>query len=77
MLSRFLIKMVRLYQKYLSPLIGKNCRYTPTCSEYMIEAIEIHGPAKGLWLGLRRIVRCNPFGGWGYDPVPAKEERKK
>jgi len=73
MLSRFLIGAVRLYQKYLSPLLGNNCRYTPTCSEYMIEAIRIHGPLKGLWLGFCRILRCNPFGGYGYDPVPAKK----
>lgn len=76
MLSRLLIGTIRLYQKYLSPLFGSNCRFFPTCSEYMIEAIRIHGPLKGVWLGIRRIVRCNPFGGWGYDPVPQKEEKK-
>ena len=74
MLSRLLIGTVRLYQRFLSPLIGKNCRFIPTCSEYMIEAIRIHGPLKGVWLGIRRIARCNPFGGWGYDPVPQKKE---
>ncbi len=74
MLSRMLIGTVRLYQKYLSPLLGKNCRFVPSCSEYMIEAIRIHGPFKGVWLGICRIVRCNPFGGWGYDPVPPKKE---
>lgn len=75
MLSRLLIGTVRLYQRFLSPLIGKNCRFIPTCSEYMIEAIRIHGPLKGVWLGIRRIARCNPFGGWGYDPVPQKKTK--
>lgn len=73
MLSRLLIGAVRLYQRFLSPVLGKNCRFIPTCSEYMIEAIRIHGPLKGMWLGIRRIARCNPFGGWGYDPVPQKK----
>ena len=49
------------------------CRYTPTCSNYMIEAIEVHGTLKGLILGMKRIFRCNPLGGKGYDPVPKKE----
>lgn len=75
MLSRLLIGLVRLYQRYLSPLLGSNCRYTPTCSEYMIEAIRIHGALKGTWMGLCRIARCNPFGGYGYDPVPPKKEK--
>lgn len=51
------------------------CRYTPTCSNYMMEAIEVHGVFKGLLLGIKRILRCNPFGGYGYDPVPMKEEK--
>ena len=75
MLSRLLIGLIKLYQKYLSPLLGNNCRYTPTCSEYMIEAIRIHGFLKGTWMGLCRIARCNPFGGYGYDPVPPKKEK--
>ena len=76
MLSRLMIGLVRLYQRYLSPLLGNNCRYTPTCSEYMIEAIRIHGAFKGTWMGLCRIARCNPFGGSGYDPVPPRKEKK-
>ena len=75
MLSRLLIGLVKLYQKYLSPLLGNNCRYTPTCSEYMIEAIRIHGALKGTWMGLCRIARCNPFGGSGYDPVPPRKKK--
>lgn len=71
--SKLLIGLVRLYQVTLSPLLGKNCRYIPTCSQYMIGAIQIHGPVRGTWLGIRRILRCNPFGGWGFDPVPQKK----
>ena len=71
--SKLLIGLVRLYQVTLSPLLGKNCRFIPTCSQYMIGAIQIHGPVRGTWLGIRRILRCNPFGGWGFDPVPQKK----
>lgn len=61
---------IRFYQRYLSPFIPANCRYIPTCSEFMIEAIQLHGTSRGVWLGLRRIGRCHPLGGSGYDPVP-------
>ena len=64
---------VRVYQWTISPLLGSNCRYTPTCSEYMITAINEWGPLKGLWLGLKRISRCQPWGSQGYDPVPKKK----
>ena len=61
----------------LSPLLGHNkCQYGPSCSHYMIEAIEEWGPSKGLWMGMKRIGRCHPYGGHGYDPVP-KNPRKK
>jgi len=63
---------VRVYQRIISPLLGSNCRYTPTCSEYMILAVEEWGPLKGLWLGLKRFSRCHPWGSHGYDPVPKK-----
>ncbi len=74
LVSKFLIGLVRIYQITLSPILGRNCRYTPTCSQYMIGAIQIHGPIRGTWLGIRRILRCNPFGGWGFDPVPPKKD---
>ena len=77
MISKILVWLIRWYQKFISPMLGHNCRYIPTCSQYTIEAIQIHGPIKGLWLGFKRILRCNPWGGWGFDPVPEKEEKKK
>lgn len=70
-----LIKIVRFYQRFLSPLFPGCCRYRPTCSEYMIEALQKHGIFKGLYLGIRRILRCHPCGGSGYDPVPEKKEK--
>ena len=71
MLRAALIAPIRLYQWTLSPLLGFNCRYAPRCSAYTIEAIATHGPVRGLWLGLKRILRCHPWGGSGHDPVPA------
>ncbi len=62
--------LVRGYQLLLSPMLGASCRYTPTCSQYAIEAIRKHGPFKGGWLAVRRIARCHPWGGHGHDPVP-------
>ena len=61
---------IRLYKRWISPGLGHNCRFTPTCSEYSIQAIQVHGCLKGLLLAAWRIARCNPFGRWGYDPVP-------
>ncbi len=65
-----LILPIRFYQVAISPLMGPCCRFTPTCSEYARQALQKHGPIKGLWLAVRRILRCNPWGGSGYDPVP-------
>ena len=65
-----LIQPIRFYQKYISPLKPPTCRFTPTCSQYAIEAIRKHGPFKGFILAVWRILRCNPWGGSGYDPVP-------
>ena len=61
---------IKLYQILLSPLLGQSCRYHPTCSQYAVEAIEKYGPIKGIWLGIKRIARCHPWGGAGHDPVP-------
>lgn len=69
-LSWLMIAFIKLYQCTLSPFIGRQCRYTPTCSNYGIEAIRKHGPYKGFWLTLKRVLSCNPWGGSGYDPVP-------
>lgn len=70
MFRRLLILSIRFYQRCISPLTPPSCRYTPTCSQYMVEAIEKHGALRGLYLGTRRILRCHPWGGSGYDPVP-------
>jgi uncharacterized protein len=72
MVGRTLIAIIRLYQKAISPLSPPSCRYTPSCSAYAREAIEVHGAVAGGWLALRRILRCHPWGGYGYDPVPAR-----
>ena len=65
-----LIAPIRIYQWTISPLLGANCRYAPSCSAYAEEAIATHGAVRGAWLALRRMLRCHPWGGSGYDPVP-------
>lgn len=80
MLSRFATHLIRLligfYQKLLSPLLKAalgtqgSCRFHPTCSHYFLQAVEIHGPLRGSWLGVKRLLRCQPWGGFGEDPVP-------
>ncbi|HEX5668073.1 MAG TPA: membrane protein insertion efficiency factor YidD [Chitinophagaceae bacterium] len=69
-LSLPFILLVRIYQWVISPMIGPKCRYTPTCSEYTIQALKKHGLFKGGWLSAKRISSCHPWGGSGYDPVP-------
>jgi putative membrane protein insertion efficiency factor len=64
------ILLIKIYQKIISPWLPARCRYTPTCSQYGIEAFNKYGPLKGFWLTLKRILRCNPWGGHGHDPVP-------
>jgi putative membrane protein insertion efficiency factor len=68
--KKLLVWLVRFYQYSISPLFPGACRYHPTCSQYMIESLQKHGPFKGLWIGLKRISRCHPWGGSGFDPVP-------
>ena len=65
-----LIIPIKSYQILISPLLGPSCRFTPTCSQYAIEAIQKYGPIKGSWLAFKRIIRCHPWGGCGHDPVP-------
>ena len=65
--------LIKFYQLAISPWLGKNCRYQPTCSHYMLEALKIHGLLKGGFLGIKRILSCHPWGGSGYDPVPPKK----
>jgi len=69
-LSLPFIVLVKLYQWIISPWLGPKCRYTPTCSEYAIESFKKYGPIKGLWLTIKRVSKCHPWGGHGHDPVP-------
>lgn len=80
---KWLIRMfIRGYQIFLSPLLhfvggpGSGCRFTPTCSEYFLQAVERHGSLRGSWMGMKRIAQCNPWGGSGHDPVPGTETRE-
>lgn len=68
--QRVLLALIRGYQRYISPWLPDSCIYSPTCSQYAVEAIAKYGAAKGSWLAFRRILRCNPFHRGGYDPVP-------
>jgi putative membrane protein insertion efficiency factor len=69
--ARALLGLIRLYQLTISAVLGRRCRYLPTCSDYAAEAIRLHGPWAGFWLALARVSRCHPWGGEGFDPVPA------
>lgn len=69
-MRKILILIIRTYRLLLSPLLGNNCRFYPSCSQYAIEAIEGHGPLRGAWLALRRVLRCHPWHPGGVDPVP-------
>lgn len=64
------IAIIKLYQLLISPWLGPSCRYIPTCSQYAVDALKKYGPLKGLWLTLKRIAKCHPWGGHGHDPVP-------
>ncbi len=74
-MKKVLIFLIRIYQRIPGPW-HNSCRHKPSCSNYMIEAIEKHGCIDGLWLGIKRISRCNPWGTFGYDPVPKKLNKK-
>ncbi len=69
-----LIPPIRFYKRFISPILPPACRYIPSCSQYAIEAIELHGPVTGSWLATRRICRCHPWGGHGWDPVPGSAD---
>jgi putative membrane protein insertion efficiency factor len=66
---------IKVYQLILSPLLGQNCRHDPTCSNYAIQSIEEWGVLKGIWMGVKRIAKCHPWGTFGYDPVPKNEKK--
>ncbi len=68
-MKKILINLIGKYQKYISPILGNNCKYYPSCSEYTKQAIEKYGAVKGSFYGIKRIVRCNPFSKGGYDPL--------
>lgn len=72
-MGRLFILIIRFYQYIISPVLGPHCRFTPTCSHYMVEAIDRHGLIRGLILGTRRISRCHPWHPGGFDPVPPKQ----
>lgn len=69
-LGWFFLGLIRFYQLAISPMTQSSCRYTPTCSQYALEAVRKYGPFKGGWLAIKRLARCHPWGGHGYDPVP-------
>jgi putative membrane protein insertion efficiency factor len=71
-----ILSTIRLYQRLLSPLLGPRCRYYPSCSQYMREAVQRHGVLRGGWLGLRRLARCHPLNPGGYDPVPETSDSR-
>lgn len=72
-MKNIVIYFIKLYRKMISPVLPPHCRFYPSCSVYALDAIERFGLAKGVWLGLKRIIRCNPFSDGGYDPVPEKK----
>lgn len=71
-MRRLVVLPIRAYQRWISPLKPASCRYLPTCSSYAVEALERHGAVRGSWLAARRLCRCHPWGGHGYDPVPER-----
>ena len=74
-MKKIILLLIKLYQKYISIFLGKNCRFYPTCSAYTYEAIEKFGIIKGIFLGIKRIIKCHPFHPGGYNPVPEKRDK--
>ena len=74
MISRLLIALLRFYKRFISPLLGPRCRFVPSCSEYAMEAISVHGALRGSWLAAKRLGRCHPFHPGGVDLVPGRAE---
>ncbi|MDB4985914.1 MAG: hypothetical protein JWN04_1092 [Myxococcaceae bacterium] len=72
LMTKLLLSLIRLYQLTLSPFIGRSCRFEPSCSRYTAACIELHGPGRGAWLGMRRLARCHPFHAGGFDPPPPR-----
>ncbi len=80
-MTKFLILIIKFYKYFISPYLGSNCRYLPTCSDYFIDSLKINGTLKGFYLGLKRILRCHPIkvlgGKSGYDPAPNLKKKEK
>lgn len=77
MLKKLLLGLIGMYRYGISPMLGRNCRFHPTCSEYAMEAIKLHGSVRGSWLALKRVGRCHPFHPGGFDPVPEHLQNEK
>ncbi|WP_211163358.1 membrane protein insertion efficiency factor YidD [Azoarcus taiwanensis] len=77
MIKSLLLGLIGLYRYGISPMLGRNCRFHPSCSEYAMDAIRAHGALRGTWLALKRVGRCHPFNPGGYDPVPEPHQHKK
>lgn len=75
--NSILLLLIKFYKTFISPVLGNNCRFHPTCSTYSVEALKTHGPIKGLWLSMKRVAKCHPFHPGGYDPVPLPEIKVK
>lgn len=77
MLKKLFLEIIHIYQRYISPMTPPTCRFYPTCSEYTREAIEVYGPFKGGYMGIRRILKCHPLHKGGFDPVPLKKDKHR
>lgn len=75
-MARVFLTLIRVYRRWISPLTPASCRFRPTCSAYAEQAVQEHGALRGGWLAFRRLLRCHPFGGSGYDPVPGTSPRR-